>query len=436
MTNTSRVILRESHVPAPPGFHNILEIELPASINVGNRIVIHPNQPRDIRSRISTRFSLDESVVTALRRISRGPFVFDMDPSVDPLERIATPGAGVEFVEFLLNQEKVENNDEKAYLGKLLREGVLPAHESFGHVRINLDPQQIALETELIWQTICQCLAEPNMGKFLDYPDMWDPGWLAQFYLNEHIHELYALLQEENVWKQFEEESRFRDVTSRLKTSIRDMQDETAVNLLRLVLAKSNNDVPKVLKLIHTSVTENNLGLSHSTIGLLHDLSKGIEIDKLTDVASLGAVGATFGLSIEEVERWQDQQKEARAQHLKDPVVRAMLSTYMALDYEDSSFRITFYSTENTEEAIRRIPTIDVVREARRILVAEGKPYPLYPMQSLGKMMGESVQMIADGVFSDEALEKKGQQIDVVKEFRAFYLAWRPALVKALEHRS
>ena len=432
MTDIGRVVFREAHVAPPPGFHKILEVELPAKVSIGSRVVIIPQKDRQIRDGIKTRFEVDDSVAGALERILRGPFVFGIDPSVDPLDRLATPGAGGGFADALAGAAGFIEDGQKTEAAKALRKVILPAHESFGHLRVNLDPQYMSVETELIWQTIIQCFTEPKLDRFLDYPDRYPPGWLAQFYLVEPLHELYALLNDESAWRTLEDGSGQSDAFGRLKSAVRGMQEPTAVKLLQLVQEKSNDDIPKVLKVIQKGVRENYLGLSHSLAGILRPLAMGVELDKLEDLASLGVPAVTFEMTTPaEAERWREGQKEARKAHFADPMVRAAVSTFMTLGYDDSNLRATFFSVEDSEAAMRVVPMIDEVREARRILGEKGE-YPLFPMQTLGKRTAEEVKRLADGVIAGEDVRF---QVDVLKEFREFYLAWHPAMVEAYNTR-
>jgi hypothetical protein len=431
LTNPYRVFFREVRVPPPEGFHEILRMHLPAKISVGSGVTIWPQPVKDIYNNIECKFPVGNLSLSALDFLSKETFFFPTDPQLDPLERMVTPGAGESFRNEMIDEAKISDTGQRHVCHRVLENYVIPAHEAKGHVEINLSAEKSSFECKSIWLQLMNCVKFPNINDFLDFPDHAAEDMLFQHYLVAPVHELYALLKEESVWKKLSENPKFETYTTKLKQSVRAKQDNLPVKLLQFLIEKSGNDLVKVQKIIDECVLKADLSLSHFMPDFLRDLARGVEIDNILDFAfeqtakkcSKQYSPAKLAIAIEEQHQYA---KEYRSH----PAMKAVLSTYMSLSYSDSRLDISFYSQGEGENAVKAIPNLVALREAKKILDRQGNPYPISLLPSMEPIRIEMLEQIAYGRFRDE-YPGPLHNFDALEDFGKFYRTWRPALLEA-----
>ena len=438
MTNPRRVFFREVMVPPPNGFFEVLRMRLPAKISVGTGVMIWPQPPKSISNITDCKFNVCKESLSALDFLSKGPFFFPVDPHFDPLERMVLPGAGKDFQDELITNAGIDDPKNRRICHAVLENYIIPIHEAIGHVEVNLSAEKSCFESRTIWLQLQECLKCPNIDKYLDYPATVSEDMLFQHYFSSPMHELYALIKEETAWKRFAEQPDFQPATGKLKETVRARQDSLVVKLLRFLMNKSGNDMAKVSRVIEELVIKPDLSLSHFMPHFIRDLARGVEIEDMVDFAlelTAKKFSTQFSRSGLEVAMKDQRQREHKLR--SDPAVKAVLTTYMSLSYNESTLTISFYSQENGEYSIRMIPDLVTMREAKRILDTHGLPYPISPLKSMEHTWTSTLEEIAEGGFKDR---KTGPiyNFDALKDFSNFYRTWHPALLEAQRriHRS
>jgi hypothetical protein len=419
MTNPYRTFFRQAFVPPPDGFSKVLEIKLAARAQASSKgpICIWPQPPKDISQIIECKFNVSKQVLSSLNILSKGPFLFSADPHFDPLERIATPGSGDDFTEQLLQAAPIVNPVDKQICGKLLKNTVLPAHETKGHLEVNLSVERAAFEFKGIWLQLMRCLSETK-DSFLDFPCQADQKLLMELYINPAVHELYAILKEESAWRPILENNDINLPASLLHRSVRRLQDRTVVGLIRFLKEKTNDDIGKFLTVVNNCVLKYNTSLSHNVPQILRELADGVGIDDLEDRVMQQAMAG-----LNETELMIAQNNVFKAKEAK-----AIVSTYMSLGFDASAVTISVFSQHYGQESVDAIPSLVIVREARKSLDNSGVQYPISPFASMEPMWDTLLEDIAN---KRSNYRRSASQMDVVKDFANFYRVWAPALSKA-----
>jgi hypothetical protein len=418
-------------VHPPDGFHEVLSINVPAKISIGKEVIIWPQPPKSLLNVIDCGFNISEESISALYFLLKRPFVFPVDPFFDPMERMVMPGKGVDFRNELIDSARIGDIEDRRRCSELLEKCIIPVHEAGGHVEINLSAEKSCFESRTIWLQLQECLTCPDISKYLSYPATVEEDMLFQHYFSIPMHELYALIKEEGAWRRFEDQQDFQPTTGMLKETIRAQQDGLVVKLLRFLMNKSGNDMSKITSVIDELVIKPNLSLSHFMPHFIRDLARGVEIDDMVDFAfELTARKFSSEFSRSGLETAMQEQRKKEHEMRSHPAMKAALTTYMSLDYDESTLAISFYSQEKSELAIKMIPNLVLVHEAKKILETRGLPYPISPLQSMEHTWTSTLEEIAEGTFKDRR-DGPVYHFDAMKDFTDFYKAWHPALVEA-----
>ena len=431
MTDPLRALYREARVPPPEGFHEILRLKVPAKISLGNVVTIWPQVDGiDIRKSLTSIFEPGRDCLGALKALASETFVFSSDPRLDPLERMTTPGAGAGFRKELIDRAGVSDPEGRHRSDRLLERLILPAHEGKGHIAFNLDLGRSCYESRAIWGQLIKCLTTPTLNEFLDFPDQMHEQFLFQHYIVPVAHELYAVLVEDEVWRQLDGEKDLSGIVPGLRDAVRGLQDPTVIKLLQFLNEKSGNDLARVRKVIDDQVINADMSLSHFIPHLLRDLHRGVEIDRIPGF-NLEQTEKQFTgkYTPEALQRAMAEDRESVAAMKSSDTAKAAFSTYYSVEYSGSNLEVVFYSQERGELALKFIPTLVSVHLARRILERQNRSYPVSLLPSMQNNTSKWIRDLADRAYRDDP--SAGVQFDALKEFGAFYMSWRPALILA-----
>ena len=431
MTDPLRALYREARVPHPEGFHEILRLKVPAKISLGNVVTIWPQLDGvDIRKSLTSTSEPGSDCLGALRALVGETFVFSSDPRLDPLERMTTPGAGAEFRKELIDRAGVSDPEGRHRSDRLLERLILPAHEGKGHIAFNLDLDKSCYESRAIWGQLIECLTTPTLDAFLDFPDKIHKQFLFQHYIVPVAHELYAILVEDEVWRELDGEKDLSGIVPGLRDAVRGLQDPTVIELLQFLSEKSGNDLTRVRKVIDDQVINADTSLSYFIPHLLRGLHRGIEIDRIPEF-NLEQTEKQFAgeYAPEALQRAMAEYRQNIAAMKSSDTAKAVFSTYYSVEYSGPNLEVVFYSQERGELALRFIPTLVSVHLARRILERQNGSYPVSLLPSMQNYNSKWIRDIANKTYRDDP--SAGIQFDALKEFGAFYMSWRPALLLA-----
>jgi hypothetical protein len=401
-----------------------LRIQIPSKILVSPKgtVTIWPKPPKDISAKIDCKFNLRATTLTSLRLLTSRPFIFNADPHFDPLERILTPGTGEKFREQVLERAGILDPVQKVFFGRLLEDAILPVHETDGHVEVNLDYEKSAFEFKCIWIEILSCLMF-RMDSFLD---LAPKEIMLQYYINPEVHELYAILKEESVWKKVLENTKIESY-ERLYQTIKGMQDRTVVRLLKFLKVKTNNDLPKFLSVVDNTIVKYGGSLSNDLPRLLKALADGVEIDDLEEhmlrQGIKNSLKSYFKIMNESARKSQELDGG-----FGSPGSKAILTTHMSLSFDDSSMTIAFFSQHYGQESVDDIAIVTMVREAKRLLERSNVPYSISPFSSMERAWDPLLEDLAEG---RDHCRRCALPTNYLDDRARFYKTWRPALLQA-----
>lgn len=417
LTDVRRLVLsREARVRPPEGFHRILEMEVPARINANGatgQVTIWPDPVSRIEDWVRyCKYEISNNNLKALKFLATNPITFNVKPQVDIFERIATPGVGGEFIDELLRGVKSKIPEQRNFLRTTLIEAMYE-HEAAGHIRINLDPECMTMESYMQYRKLWSVIVENSDEDYYEILRSFaDPGHARDTTLLEPIHELYALVCDEAVWQAFETNDYFDSKVSAFKEAIRlENEDKLAVALFRILMQRSNNDVKVVKKALNGMFGGPPVPFSRLMYEFFGLLSEGEDFDTALVSVRDDAKAFKDGMKLE----WPGQMTDEG---------KAMASTHFTINYNESSLNIAFYSAAENQQAIERVREIILYREAQKLLPVpydwDIEPFKLQLLQRL-ESIREGKRMVRDPIYVSSARSAE------------FGVYWQTAVLEAME---